>query len=419
MIVKNNEVFVGEISVSKLAKQHSTPLIVYDENHLTERAKIFVNDFSSEKYETQIAFATKAASMIGIIKILNSNGIVFEVVSPGEIFVVKKSGVDMKNVYYHGHSKTLDEIEFAMKNGVGTIVCDNFNELNRICLIANKMNKRIDILFRVNTNIDARSNIVGTAGDYSRYGEHITADFSKMVTYLKNNSLVNFRGFHSHVGTQILNDTPFDRLLETYSNFISNFKTNFPDVQFDTINFGGGFAANYTNENYDLSSFLKRFVKKIESSFSNFKNIKRLIIEPGRSMVAESAITIYSIDSVKHAFNGKNFIYANGGMTDNVNPAMYGDKHAFAINGKIGDLKEYVISGKCSDTSDTLSESYMLPDVEIGDLLVCFSTGAYTYSESSNYTSLLKPAVVMVNNQNNYEIVKRQSYDDLITNMID
>ena len=413
---KNNKnISIGGIDVSDLAKQYGTPLIAYDQKHLEQRVDLFLNSFKSDRFNTEILFASKSASIIGLYKVLDQKGLSFDVVSSGEIFIALKAGINSKKIYFHGNNKTRDEIYFAVENNIGTIMVDNFYELKLLSSITKKLNKSIDIIQRVNPYISAGANEkIKTAEDDSKFGISIYNSFDELKEVLDKNNLLNFRGFHSHIGSQILKKTPFFNLVDELKSFTDKMTIKF---SFDTLNFGGGFGVKYTDEDFKLKDFLEEYIIKIEKTFYDIKSIKRIMIEPGRSMVAESSVTIYTIGGFKQTSSGKQHLYVDGGMTDNIRPTLYDAHYTYDINNNSNGMKNYIISGKCCESGDTLAKSYSLPKASIGQHLVSYTTGAYTFSMASNYNQIGKPEVILIKDKKVKVIHKRQSFEDLISNM--
>ena len=412
---EKNQISIGGVNVSELARKYGTPLIAYDQNHLEKRADLFMNSFKSKRFSSEILFASKSASIIGINKVFDKKGLSFDVVSSGEIYVALKSGINPKKIYFHGNNKTRDEIQFAIENNIGTIIVDNFDELKLISEITKELNGNIDILQRVNPHISAGANEkIRTARDDSKFGISTSNSFNTLKEVISENPRINFRGFHSHIGSQILDKTPFFNLVNELKSFVLKMIDKF---SFDTINFGGGFGVRYTNESFDLKSFLKSYIIEIERQFSEIEGIKRIMIEPGRSLVAESGITIYTIGGFKETTSGKKHLYVDGGMTDNIRPTLYDAKYSYDINDNYNEKENYIISGKCCESGDTLSKGYDLPKAHIGQHLISYTTGAYTFSMASNYNQIRKPEVVLVKDGNVQTIHKRQTLKDLISNM--
>ena len=297
---KDNNIVVGNYQIDELVKKHGTPLVVYDQKYLEGKMDIFQNVFSSERFETEVLFASKSASIIGLYKVLFNRGFSFDVVSSGEMFVALSAGVNPKNIYFHGNNKTQEELEFAYDKKIGTIMVDNVDELKRIDALSKKSNHKMEIIVRINPHISAGKNEkIQTANDDSKFGISVKSSFDEVYKILNENVNLIFRGFHAHIGSQITVLDPFKSLVDSFEEFIVNFSNKYPSLAFDTINLGGGFGVKYTDETVDLKSMMGEYIQYIESKLSQFNFIKRIMIEPGRSMVAESGLTAYTVGGFK------------------------------------------------------------------------------------------------------------------------
>ncbi len=396
----------------KLKEQFQTPLYVYDQNQLEDNMAKFVNNFKSDKFDTQVLFASKAFSCVEMYKICQANNMGIDIVSGGELYTAVKAGFDMKNAYFHGNNKTRTELIMALENGVVNYVVDNYMELCELDELALEKEVHIDCLLRLNVGIEAHTHkYIITASVDSKFGmEFDSLEYKLCMDKFKTSKYCHFDGFHSHIGSQIFDVAPFvaavDKLIDIQLGFDKPL----------TINLGGGFGVKYTDEDkpIGLDVIAKMLISTVEKKDAK---IKKLIIEPGRSVVGEAGYTLYTIGNIKETRN-KKYYFIDGGMTDNIRPCLYQALYDCDVVESIDKAKteKVSIAGKCCESGDIIIEDIMLPKANKGDTLVVYTTGAYGYSMSSNYNRNLIPAVVFVKDNKARCVIKRQSYEDLLRN---
>ena len=405
---------ISKVDVRYLKEKYGTPLYIYDVAHLKRNMEGYLKYFKSNEFETEVLFASKAFSVKEVLRIAKEEGMSLDVVSMGELYTALKVNFPKDRIYFHGNNKTIEELEYAISIGIGIIVVDNLMELYAIDEITKKLSKSIRILIRMNVGVEAHTHkFIVTSHVDSKFGVlYNSEDYKEMLEVIKKNSLIEFKGFHSHIGSQIFDLNAFKAALEKLLNITKEF--DFPLV----LNIGGGFAVHYTDEDkpipFDIVS--KTLIEVAEEALrkTNIK-IEKLCIEPGRSIVAEAGYTLYTIGFMKKTPN-KEYYFIDGGMTDNIRPALYQAKYDCDIVGKENEEKTEVvtIAGKCCESGDLIIEGARLPKAARGDLLITYTTGAYGYSMSSNYNKALTPAVVFVEDGKDYLAVRRQTLDELI-----
>ncbi|MBU0278061.1 diaminopimelate decarboxylase [Gemella sp. zg-1178] len=424
MTVKNNELHVSDVSVTELKKNYRSPLYVYDENFIENTCEIFLKNFSSSKFNTKILYASKAFSCLEIYRIVSKLGLGLDVVSIGEIFTAKNASFDMSKLYFHGNNKTYRELEFAVENGVENIIIDNDYEHEIINDLAKKYNKKIDVLLRINTGIDAHTHeYIKTAKDDSKFGYSIYDDkIYSLIRDIANQSNLNFKGFHSHIGSQIFEKNSFFDAVKTVFEFSKSVEDKL-NIFISVLNLGGGFGVYYSKEDnpFSLAEFLQEYILVIEEQQEIFGlKLESVIIEPGRSLICNAGSTLYTVGGTKKTYSGKEYIFVDGGMGDNPRYALYKAKYecclANKVNDKCGNL--YTVAGKYCESGDILINEIKLPKAEKDDLLLVSSTGAYNYSMASNYNRITKLPVVFVKNGKHRLVVKGESLEDLIKNDI-
>ena len=420
MNIKNNELHINQKSCSDLAKEFGTPLFIIDEVDFRDKIRLYRNNFKSDKFESRVIYASKAMLNIYTARIVKDEDIFIDVVSGGELYTVLKAEFPAERIYFHGNNKLKKELELAVDNNVGTIVLDNEDEVGRLSKVLKQKNRKQKVLLRVNPGIDAHTHeYIKTTKLDSKFGESIFDDniFSIIEKIIKDENL-SFEGFHCHIGSQIFEKESFKKEAETMLEFADKVQRKL-SYKINELNLGGGFGVYYTEEDnpFDVSEFLKELSENLERYKKKYDlSIKRFSIEPGRSLISNSGSTLYTIGGVKETFGGKDYIFVDGGMTDNPRPALYQAKYESIITNKANDeaTNIYTIAGKCCESGDILITDYKLPKAEEDDLLLISSTGAYTYSMSSNYNRVEKPAMVFVTEDSAKLAVRRQSYEDLI-----
>ncbi len=415
-----NELVIGGIKASDLAKEYGTPLYVMDEQLLLDKCRGYVNAFKVKEENNRIAFAGKAFLTIEMCKLINNEGLYLDVVSGGELYTAYKAGFPMNKIYFHGNNKTLDEIELGIKLGVGRFIVDNLQEITKINEIAETYNKKQDIYLRLTPGIEAHTHdYIKTGQIDSKFGfspvGNIIMDAVKKALYLDN---INLVGLHCHIGSQIFETEPFKDAVEVMIKYIYDIKQE-TGHYIEELDLGGGFGIYYSEGDSpkEIDEYCKVILDSVEK-ICNDLEIKKpiLTIEPGRSIVANAGTTLYTVGNIKEIPNIRKYLSVDGGMTDNIRPALYGAKYEALIANKALDAMDdkVTIAGKCCESGDILIQDIDIQKAESGDILAILSTGAYGFSMSSGYNKIARPAVVFVRNGEARVVVKRQSYKDLI-----
>ena len=423
--IVNGELVHSGHSYQELANQYGTPLYIFDEASFRKRIESYTANFHSDLFETQVLFASKSLLTKAIAKIIAVSPLGQDVVSAGEIFVGLAAGVNPNKMYFHGNNKSDEELVYALQNEVGTIVLDNRMEAKRLEQIAEKMNKRPKVLLRINPGVEAHTHqYIQTASLDSKFGESIFDDqIFELITQLHESRFLNFVGFHSHIGSQVFDRESFFKASLAMMEFAqtSQEKTNYPITE---INFGGGFGVYYTQEDqpFEMVEFLPEFVKYIEKESDRLGlQLNKICIEPGRSLVNASGSTLYRIGDLKDTVSGKHYLFIDGGMSDNIRPALYQAQYEAAITNKITEPAtiEYTVAGKACESGDKLIENITLPQAATGDLLLVNGTGAYNYTMASNYNRLARPAMIHIDGAHHRLTVKRETFEDMMKNELD
>lgn len=420
-INEKNHLEIGGCDLVNLAHEYKTPLYIIDEATLRSICKDYIRAF--EKYENvQFLYASKALCNLAILKIVASENFGCDVVSEGELYTALKSGMKPEKILFNGNNKTFEELEYAVESNIGRFSVDNLTELAMLNEIAQNQNKKVSIFLRINPKIECHTHeYIKTGQEDSKFGFNMS-DIDKVIELIKNTyKNIDIKGLHAHIGSQIFETEVFKDEIEILTNEYERIKNKY-DIEFSEINLGGGFGVKYTEEDEPLSlyeigdviaSTLKEQIKK-----HSLKNLK-LYLEPGRSTICTSGVTIYSIGNIKEIPDIRTYIAVDGGMSDNIRPALYGAKYDAVIANKMNSkdaLKTVRVVGKLCESGDILIEEIKLPNPKKDDILCVFNTGAYNYSMSSNYNRIKKPAMILVNNSQSDIIINRESFEDLVRN---
>lgn len=418
-----NLMFYGSDTV-ELGRKYGTPLYVVSEDFIKDRCKEIRDDFLYKYPKSKAVYASKAFLTKEMAKIIKREGIGIDVVSGGELYTVIQVDFPMENVVFHGNNKSIDEIELAVKNNVGRIIVDNTSELDLIEYAGNKYNKKVKILFRISPGIESDTHkYIQTGQVDSKFGIPLNEDSIKeVIEKVKTLDNIEPLGFHFHVGSQIFDNKNHLKAIKIIVGLMKDVKEKYGFITKE-LNTGGGYGIQYAGdqERKPLSYFTDPIVEEIERQIKKY-DLERptIIIEPGRWIVGEAGITLYTIGAIKEIPGVRTYVSIDGGMPDNPRPSLYQAKYDGVVANKVDkDLTEEVtIAGKCCESGDILIWDLEVPKLEAGDTLAVLATGAYNYSMASNYNKIPRPAVVMINEGKDRLIVKRETYQDLLKNEI-
>ncbi len=414
---------IGGVDVCDLAKKYETPLYIMDEDKIRRTCRAYYTALSECYGENfTIHYASKAFSTKAIYKIIDEENLFADVVSGGELFTALSAGLKPEKISFHGNNKTLREITFALDNNIGEFIVDNSEELYRINEEAKKRNKLATVSFRIKPGVDAHTHdFIKTGQIDSKFGVALengeAFEIIKEALALEN---VRVAGVHCHIGSQIFDSDPFAYAAKVMMTFISEIKEKLA-FEIKELNLGGGFGVKYVesdnpNSIYDSVKVFTDAVKEEAKTLS--LNLPHISIEPGRSIVAEAGITVYTVGSVKEIKGIRNYAAVDGGMTDNPRYALYNAEYTMLLPDRpqAQATETYTVAGRNCESGDLLGENISLPKLAAGDLLCVLTTGAYNYSMASNYNRVPRPPVVMVRDGNDRVVVKRETYEDLISN---
>ena len=418
-INENGHLEIGGCDLVDLAEKYGTPLYVFDEETVRTIANEYKNAFKDYP-NINMLYAAKAFMTKAICRVLSDEGFGFDLVSGGEIYTAHSAGVDMSKCLFNGNNKSYDELELALEVGVGKFSVDNFLELALLNEAAGAAGKKADILLRITPGIECHTHeYIQTGHLDSKFGFDLTQIDDAMELLLDEYKNLNVIGLHAHIGSQIFETKIYYDEVEVILKEIARIKEKF-GVELHTINLGGGLGIKYTEN--DCPPAIDEIAKQITASVE--ENSKKyntgditIFIEPGRSIIGTSGVTLYTVGSSKQVPKGKKYVAVDGGMADNPRPSLYQAVYtAQAVNKPDAPLAQTItLAGRFCESGDILIKDVKMPELEEGDIICVYDTGAYGYSMSSNYNRVLKPAAVLVNHGQSDIIINRESYEHLIS----
>ena len=423
---KENELYFAGIKVCDLAKKYGTPLYLMDENRIRENINAYKTVF--KKYfddKAKVLFASKACSFKYIYKIASDENIGIDVVSSGELYTAKMAGFDLSNAYFHSNNKTDFDISFGIDNGIGYFVADNIEELNAIEKECEKRNVTQKVLLRVTPGIDTHSyEAVDTGKVDSKFGTAIeTGQAIEIVGEILKLKHIKLCGFHCHVGSQVFEEDVYVRTARIMIMFFNNVKEKY-GFETEIFDIGGGFGVRYIDSDpyLDLDKKVKEIADTINEECKKYNlNVPAFRMEPGRHIVADAGMTLYTVGTIKKIPGYKNYVSIDGGMTDNPRYALYKSQYTCYAANKTSEECNFKadLVGRCCESGDIIMPNVMFPEsIKRGDIVAVATTGAYNYSMASNYNRIPKPAVVMIKDQKDFVVVKAETFERLIENDI-
>ena len=417
---------IGGVDCVELVERFGTPLYVFDETHIRKMMGVF-RDTLKRKYGDNglVLYASKAFSCKAIYRIADQENIGIDVVSGGELYTALQAGFPAEKIYMHGNNKQDYEIGEALDAKIGCIVADNYSEIDKIEAEAKKRGITQDVLLRINPGIEAHTHaFVQTATTDSKFGFSIADGTAKKITeYALQKKNVRLKGYHCHIGSQIFEKQSFVLAVEKCMDFLSEMKK---DLGFTTktLNLGGGYGIWYTDEDKKIpaegyAEYLIALIDAVKNKATEKGlDLPYLLIEPGRSIVGEAGITLYTVGAIKEIPFVKKYIAVDGGMFDNPRYALYQSKYTPILANRANEENTEIVSiaGKCCESGDLIAVNVSLPKAKNGDILAILSTGAYNYSMAMNYNRNMIPPCILVKDGKAEYIVKKQSYADLVRN---
>ncbi len=419
---KNGELCFGGYELTPLVKKYGSPIYLYDEARIRERCRTYLDAVSSAfNGRGRVLYASKAASFKRLYEIMREEGMGIDVVSCGEIHTANLAGYPLGLAYFHSNNKTDADIDYAISHGIGYFVADNAEELYAVDRIAGEHGKRQKLLLRITPGIDPHTYAAVATGKVdSKFGSAIETgqalEITSLALSLKN---IELCGFHCHIGSQVFDSEVYIRAAEVMLDFVAevNKKLGYLAKELDI---GGGYGVRYieSQPQIDIAAniaqvgeFMKNYAAKLGIT------LPEVAFEPGRSIVADAGLTVYTVGTVKKIPGYKNYVSVDGGMTDNPRFALYGSPYTILPVAREVDTESAMtcsVVGRCCESGDILQENVKLPaDIGRGELLACLTTGAYHYSMASNYNRVPRLPIVMLSKNGDYLAVRRETYDDL------
>ncbi|WP_410981897.1 diaminopimelate decarboxylase [Bacillus cereus] len=413
---------IGGCDTTQLAKQYGTPLYVYDEATIREKCRAFHLAFQESGFSYQVAYASKAFLCMEMCRVAREENMSLDVVSGGELYTALQAGFPASRIHFHGNNKTEEEIIMALRAEIGCFVVDNFFEMEILHDLAQQYGKIVNILIRVTPGVEAHTHEYITTGqDDSKFGFGVsTGQAMQAIQIALKKSNYNVLGIHSHIGSQIFETAGFVRAIEVLRNFLEEIREETGYVV-TVLNVGGGFGIRYTESDTPLTldTYVHAVTNAVREQFTrNNYPLPEIWIEPGRSIVGDAGTTIYTVGAVKDIPGIRKYVSVDGGMTDNLRPALYGARYEAMLANRGREIAEEVVSiaGKCCESGDMLIWDIELPQVTSGDLLAISCTGAYGYSMANNYNRIRRPAVVFAKGGASQVVVERETYENIIGN---
>lgn len=410
---------IGGCDMVDLAQKYGTPLYVIDEQTIRSICQDYKKAFSKYK-KTNMMYASKALCNSAVSRIIASEGFGFDVVSGGEIYTLYKAGIDMSKVLFNGNNKTPEEIELAIKYGVGRFSIDNFYEVKLISEISKKYNKTVNALLRITPGIECHTHKYIQTGQLDcKFGFDLSQIDSIIEHILNVDKNIIIRGLHAHIGSQIFETKCYYDEVEVLVKEVARIDEKF-GIKLDEMNIGGGLGVKYVESDNppSVQEIADVIIKSLTENIEKYKiNKPTIYLEPGRSIISTSGVTLYTVGSSKQVPNMTKYISVDGGMADNPRPSMYQAEYLAELvtSHSERDTEVVTIAGKFCESGDILINGIELPVLDAGDVLCVYNTGAYNYSMASNYNRAVKPAMVLVNNCQSDIIVYRETLEDLVS----
>ena len=410
---------VGGVDVVDLAREHGTPLYVVDEAELVGRMREYVACFRGA---ADVAYASKALCVIGVLQMAAAEGLWIDVASAGELHTAVRADFPLERVVFHGNNKSLGELEAAVERGVGRIVVDSLTELDRVADLGRQAGRDVDILVRITPGVDADTHThIATGHDEAKFGLSLAAGLAHdAIARALDTDGVRLRGLHSHVGSQLVTTASFDAVVGTLVRLLADLHQRH-GVWLEELNVGGGLGIAYTPYDAELSiaEYAEGLLARVEEHCTRSSvPVPRLVVEPGRSIAGPAGLTLYTVGTIKDVPGVVTFAAVDGGMSDNLRPSLYGARYEVVPAGRASATDErhpFNVVGKHCESGDVVAAGVWLPaDLREGDLLAVAATGAYGHSMASNYNRLARPAMVLVGNGRARLLVRRETIEDVV-----
>ncbi len=411
---------IGGCDAIDLAHRFGTPLVVYDVQQIRHQIRAFKQVFEENSVDYAVSYASKAFSAIAMYQVVAVEGAHVDVVSGGELYTAIKAGFPIANVSFHGNNKSRKELEMAIDHHVGTIMIDNFHEIELLADVLEEHDAHVDVMLRITPGISAHTNkYIQTGQVDSKFGFDLqSGQADEALAKVLENPRMQMKGLHAHIGSQIFELAGFEGVAKKLVEVAAHWQEKF-NYQAAVINVGGGFGIRYVKDDTPLApeEFVAAIIKVIKTEIKETNlTMPAIWIEPGRSIAGPAGYNLYTVGSRKDVPGLKPYVTVDGGMGDNIRPALYEAQYETVLaNNPRAEVVEHVrVAGKYCESGDILSQNQALPATKPGDVLAMLDTGAYGYSMASNYNRNPRPAVVFAEKGTAQVVIKRETYDDLI-----
>lgn len=416
-----NHLTIGGVDTTQIAQQYGTPLYVMDEDKIRRNCRAFVS--SMRRFYGDhglVLYASKAFCCKQIYRICMEEGLGVDVVSGGELYTAKSAGFPMDKVCFHGNNKTVEELTMAVGYGVGRTVVDNLTELERLNYLAAKQNKTVDVILRIKPGVEAHTHeFIRTGQIDSKFGFALeTGEAEEAVMRAQTMDNISLRGFHCHIGSQIFDMEPFGEAAKVMMDFMVRMQAQTGHT-YSELDLGGGFGIRYKETDNpprleEYMAFVSAFLRDYSAKLG--LPVPFVYIEPGRSIVGDAGLTLYTVGSVKTIPGVRTYVGVDGGMFDDPRYILYQADYEVFVANRAGDARDRIVTvaGKCCESGDLIQEHTPLQMAQPGDTLAVLCTGAYNHSMASNYNRNARPPVVMVGGGETRVVVRGETFDDLI-----
>ena len=405
--------------VTRLAAEYGTPLYLMDEQRIRSNCRMYLKAFRENFPEGSLPlYASKAASFKQIYRIMAEEGMGVDVVSSGELYTALAAGFPAERIHFHGNCKTDADIAYGVASGIGCFIADNREELLALEKTAAGAGVTQAILLRVTPGIDPHTyEAVSTGKVDSKFGAAVeTGQAMELVKLALAQPHLKLLGLHCHVGSQVFGEDVYQRTIDIMAAFLAEIRDETGAV-LEELNLGGGYGVRYTEEDetIDIPARLREVALHLRRETEKHGlPMPRFLMEPGRSIVADAGMTLYTVGSIKRIPGYKQYAAVAGGMTDNPRYALYQSRYTVYHGSKTGPTERFDVVGRCCESGDIIQPHVELPaDTCRGDILAVCTTGAYNYSMASNYNRLPRPPIVMLTPEGSYTAVRRETFADL------
>lgn len=417
---KSGHLMLGGVNTIDLATEHGTPLYIFDDETLRSQCRTFLNEFRERYEDVKVLYASKAFLNKTLTRLLAEEGLGLDVVSGGELAIALAGGMAAEGIYFHGNNKGQQELSEALAVGIGRIVVDNFYELEELDRLAQTTGRRQAVLVRVSPNVDPHTHKLTTTGTLdSKFGFTIAnGQAEKAIEMIQKTRNLDLIGVHTHLGSPIYETDPYGEGIGIVMEFAASMRDRH-GLKLREFSPGGGFPIQYTIDKpvHPVAAYAEIITASLKRSVElHGFAAPTLVVEPGRAIVGRAGVALYKVGATKSIPGMRTYVSVDGGMSDNIRPAIYGAAYEAIVAGKANapNTQRVTIAGKYCESGDVLIRDIGLPALEPGDLIAIPASGAYCIPMASNYNAAPKPTIIMVSNGKSWVIRRRETYQDLM-----